>query len=254
MMTMSSVDEGFFLGPMPGQFESLEDWRYEMHESNIGRIVSLALPDEIADESLEYAEWLEKQTEFQVVEVPIPDGGVPTDSGVIDFWTAAYETDELLNRDNGAVFVHCKAGVGRTGMFSIAVLMCGGCTFQEASNRVATVDAGPENPRQTEFVADGPPDEMVYIRTTCGFDWTLKQKRHARSVLASADPAAFLVNLAGPPSKGCRLKHADRRRGYVKLQDALDNRWRIHDAATDELISEHPDVEGIIRAGWKIDT
>ena len=53
------------------------------------------------------------------------------------------------------VFIHCGAGVGRTGMFALAVLMAHGYDYEDAYREILSVGSFPEVPEQREFLKRG---------------------------------------------------------------------------------------------------
>jgi uncharacterized phage-like protein YoqJ len=84
-------------------------------------------------------------------------------------------------------------------------------------------------------------------------EWSEDQKRTTRDVLSRVDVVAFTFDLSGR-NKGCTLDHLDGRYGYIKLNDALTNTWRIYDYETDELQDTYDSIDDIIAGGWKVST
>ena len=82
---------------------------------------------------------------LEYVHLPIRDGQVPTDAQVERF------LDEVRDSD-GITFVHCGAGVGRTGAMSAAYLVASGTTDGlEAMRR--NLQVGPPSLEQLAFAA-----------------------------------------------------------------------------------------------------
>lgn len=65
--------------------------------------------------------------------------------------------------------------------------------------------------------------------------------------------AAFTFQL-GRPNKGCTLNHLDGETGYIALQDAMSETYRVFDYATDELLGSYPDPATLVDSGWKVST
>ncbi len=83
--------------------------------------------------------------------------------------------------------------------------------------------------------------------------WRKDQKELTRNILERVDAVAFNFDFSGV-NKGCTLNHLDGRYGYITLEDALAQRWRIFDYKSDELLAEYADVEEVINGGWKVST
>jgi protein-tyrosine phosphatase len=84
---------------------------------------------------------------MRVVHLPIRDGQTPTDAQVAEFAREVGDTDE-----GGLVFVHCGAGVGRTGSIVAAYLVRSGqATGLQAV--AANLGVGPPSLEQIAFAA-----------------------------------------------------------------------------------------------------
>jgi hypothetical protein len=66
---------------------------------------------------------------------PIPDGGVPGHEFNLAWRETAPRVRELLQA-GGRVLIHCRAGLGRTGLVAACLLVDFGATPQEAINSV----------------------------------------------------------------------------------------------------------------------
>ena len=84
-------------------------------------------------------------------------------------------------------------------------------------------------------------------------EWREDQKKTTRDVLSRVDIVAFTFDISGT-NKGCTLDHLDGWYGYIKLNDALTNNWRIYDYETDKLQGTYDSVDDIITGGWKVST
>lgn len=137
-----------YLHSMPGRYETLDDAWNEITRLGISILVRLAPMDEIREKSLQYAEALAQATvPCTVWACPICDyQGPDNDSAFVE--TVIRAADSL--RAGERVLVHCGAGIGRTGMFAVAMLMALGVAENEARRRVEAAGSKPERPAQEE--------------------------------------------------------------------------------------------------------
>jgi protein-tyrosine phosphatase len=127
---------------MPGRYEPLVETWSEVQRLAVAAIVSLAPLDEIREKSPEYAESIETNAiPCQLWRLAICDYQGPDDDQA--FWQLATRVMETL-RQGDNVLVHCGAGIGRTGMFAIAVLMALRLVDEEAQRRVKAAGSEPE--------------------------------------------------------------------------------------------------------------
>lgn len=84
-------------------------------------------------------------------------------------------------------------------------------------------------------------------------EWRKDQKELTKDILERVDVVAFSLDCSGV-NKGCTLNHLDGRYGYITLEDALADNWRIFDYKTDELLGVYDSIDGVIEGGWKVST
>lgn len=146
----SNIPGTLYLSAMPGRYESLERSFETMKERGISRIIRLALLDEVRIKSPDYYRALkEGKIPWSVEECGVPDYGVPEDENLF-LKTVKRSADRL--RTGETVLVHCGAGIGRTGMFAICMLMALGMSLQAAERAVRAAGSGPETEQQHVFL------------------------------------------------------------------------------------------------------
>jgi protein-tyrosine phosphatase len=135
-----AVDQQLWRGSAPGA----EGYR-ELADRGVHTVVDLRA------ENLSAAELaLPEQAGLDVVRMPIRDGQTPTNAQVDQFMAT-------VDSAKGPVFVHCGAGVGRTGSMSAAYLLQ---TDQATSRQAAmrTLAVGPPSIEQVYYVMTAEPD------------------------------------------------------------------------------------------------
>lgn len=128
------VDGDLWRGSAP----SAEGYR-ELAERGVTTVVDLRAEDLSAKERA-----LPERAGLTVVRMPIRDGQTPTDQQVDRFVRTVRNAD-------GDVFVHCGAGVGRTGSMSAAYLVRTGET-SSLQAAVRTLAVGPPSIEQVYYV------------------------------------------------------------------------------------------------------
>ncbi len=109
---------------------------------NVGlnSIVSLLEPDEATQLGLDDEASVARSLGLEFISFPIPDRGVPG-SGVDLLRLMAKVTAELAK--GRTVAVHCRQGVGRSGMIAAAALITSGASARDAADMVGRVRGVP---------------------------------------------------------------------------------------------------------------
>jgi protein-tyrosine phosphatase len=129
-----AVDDGLWRGSAPGS-----DGYAALAENGVTTIVDLRAEDLVVDEA--HIESLG----MSLVRIPLRDGQTPTDAQVDEFLA-------VMRRSEGRVYLHCGAGVGRTGTLAAAYLVNSG----QASSFEAVIrnlSVGPPSLEQIAFAA-----------------------------------------------------------------------------------------------------
>jgi protein-tyrosine phosphatase len=127
-----------------------DDLRQIKHEG-FDVLVSLLTPAEVKEFDLVREEEISKAVDLEFVSLPIPDLGVPqsTDAfgGVVDHLIAALQSGKKIA-------IHCRQGIGRSGLLAAALLMCSGIDPEVAIQRVSEARGltVPETKEQKEWI------------------------------------------------------------------------------------------------------
>ena len=113
----------------------------QLARAGVTRVIDLRAEDNVDVDD----EWLATMG-VDYVRIPVRDGQAPTESEINSF------LDSVAGSE-GTVFVHCGAGVGRTGTMAAAWLLANGVDPNEALRRNLSV--GPPSLEQLAFVAGG---------------------------------------------------------------------------------------------------
>lgn len=150
---LPGVPGALFLQSIPGRWETLEEFREGVEAERLTSIVVLLDDAEIAHRSPGYAELLVESPAWLPPRrhVPMEDFGTPRDGP--DAFVAAARAVATALREGGRILVHCAAGVGRTGVFAVAVLLALGESMTRALERVHAAGSHPESDDQREFLA-----------------------------------------------------------------------------------------------------
>ena len=139
-----------YLGSMPGRYEVFKEaWR-ALIEHGVSRVICLVPLEELQDKSPLYARALKEAKMPWVYEsFPVEDLEAPADREA--FWELARKAARLLT-EGETILVHCAAGIGRTGTFSVCVLLALGMAPAPAREAVRRAGAGPQNRLQDDVV------------------------------------------------------------------------------------------------------
>ena len=147
-------------GPWPGKLalaarprggDWLEDEIANWRRAGIGAVVSLLTPEEERDLELE-SEGHETQAQgMEFISLPIPDREVP--SSEPEFTSALEELDASLSSGKN-VAVHCRQGIGRTGLVAACLLVQKGLNPETAVARLSAARgvAVPETSEQRRWI------------------------------------------------------------------------------------------------------
>ena len=140
----------------PRDGDWLPDETAGWQRAGVGLMVSLLTPDEETELDLaaEAAECASQGVRF--VSLPVPDRSLPPDP---DRWNAAVMEVCSALAAGIRVAVHCRQGIGRSGLFVLAVMKTLGLTTDEAIRRVSVARGRPvpETPEQAAWIVSYTP-------------------------------------------------------------------------------------------------
>ncbi len=138
------------LSAMPGRYRPLDEDIAEAESSGISRIVCLAPRSEIQVKSPAYARALRSRSLPWPVEFfPIEDRGTADNREAFREFISHMAAD--LRAGEG-ILLHCGAGIGRTGMVAVCVLISLGSPKAYAEMVVRRAGSYPERPEQRELI------------------------------------------------------------------------------------------------------
>jgi protein-tyrosine phosphatase len=156
-------------GPWPGRLavagrprggDWLEDEIGGWRKSNLDIVVSLLEKDEAAQFELVNEGDVAESNGVRFISFPIPDRGVPasTREALSLFNTIAAALEEGKN-----VALHCRQGVGRSGLIAAGVLLTSGLGVDRALEVVSEArgEAIPETPAQLQWIKCLPSERLV---------------------------------------------------------------------------------------------
>lgn len=143
-----------FLHSMPGRHEPYPAFVTTARQAGIDTIVCLTSEAELQEKSPDYFKAVSAGTypTHSYRMCPIPDFGIPnTDTDLEEFRAAISDASVDLER-GASILIHCGAGIGRTGMFTICLLRSCGRSLEEAWRCVIDAGSEPEDDDQIAFV------------------------------------------------------------------------------------------------------
>jgi protein-tyrosine phosphatase len=139
------------LSEMPGSEKSLVDWIAGAEARDTDLIVNLAQRDELANISPEYLAYIDSNEGINISGFPIADFSVPVD--IERFHTLVEEVVRRL-RSGQCVIIHCRAGIGRSGLFAAALLTTLGISSNDVLLSVKNAGGRFETEAQRSFLED----------------------------------------------------------------------------------------------------
>jgi protein-tyrosine phosphatase len=129
----------------------LEDEIAAWREAGVDAVTSLLTPDEVKDLDLSAEPSLSESHSIRFRSFPIPDRGVPSSQ------TKAASLIRTLKEDLEAgrnVTVHCRQGIGRSGLIAAGVLISAGMSSKEALRRIGEARGlpVPETSEQRDWI------------------------------------------------------------------------------------------------------
>lgn len=144
------VPGNLFLSGMPGYYDSFFDERDVIVGAGVQTVFCLPPMEEIRRKSPAYAKAIEDgELPWQMRHFPIEDLGVPDDEEA--FVALAREAADKL-RAGERVMIHCTAGIGRTGLMAVCVLMALGMSRHAAVQAVHSAGSDAEMPEQRALI------------------------------------------------------------------------------------------------------
>jgi protein-tyrosine phosphatase len=147
-------------GPWPGKLALaarprgghwLEDEIAAWRKAGVDTILSLLTPDEEQDLDLKNESRDAREKGMRFLSLPIPDRQVPR--GESEVRTAIEKLDADLSAGKNGV-IHCRQGIGRTGLVAACLLITKGVSSGAAIDSLAAARGLPipETPEQREWV------------------------------------------------------------------------------------------------------
>ena len=139
------------IAPRPRGGDWLEDEVRAWQQSDLDLVVSLLTPEEVAELDLAKEERWCQVYGIQFYAFPIPDMGIPESRKASV--ALIRQLDHALTEGKNMV-VHCRQGIGRSGLVAACLLMASGETLETAFQRVSIARGCPvpETMEQREWV------------------------------------------------------------------------------------------------------
>jgi protein-tyrosine phosphatase len=141
------------ISPRPRGGDWLEDEIRAWSQSGIDVVVSLLTSDETNDLDLDQEAALCRAHNLSFISFPIEDRRVPTSRN--DALRLVNVIASLLV-DGHNIVIHCRGGIGRSGLLAASLLVCAGFDAEEAIRRVSVARgfSVPETAQQIQWVRD----------------------------------------------------------------------------------------------------
>jgi protein-tyrosine phosphatase len=112
--------------PRPRAGDWLEDEIGQWQREGLDTVVSLLEPSEVAELELGAEPGICASLGIEFLSFPIPDRGVPRTVTAFDTFLTPLVT---RLRSGASVGVHCRGGIGRSGLTAACILICAGIPY-----------------------------------------------------------------------------------------------------------------------------
>ena len=146
----NGVKGKLFLSKMVGRGSDFDSDEADIIAKGISCIVRLTPDEEVKVKSKVYYDKIKSMTlKWEDLYFPIPDYGTPDD--VHSFANLISNVANRLKKGD-SINLHCGAGIGRTGMIAVCILIKLGIQYNDAVGKVIKSGSQPENDEQVDFV------------------------------------------------------------------------------------------------------
>ncbi len=128
------------LAPRPRGGDWLEDEMAAWRRAGINTVLSLLTPEEEQDLELKREAREAKARGMKFASLPIPDRQVPTSESEVSATLDRLDADLAAGKN---VVVHCRQGIGRTGLVAACLLITKGLTPEAAVKTLSTARGTP---------------------------------------------------------------------------------------------------------------
>ena len=138
----------------------LQDEAKGWRQAGLDVIVSLLEPDEAAQLELDREHEVAQSNSLQFISFPIPDRGVP--ASMQDALALLGDVSRALE-EGKTVAIHCRQGIGRSGMIAAATVVNAGIEVKRALEIVSAArgQTVPETPAQLQWIHHLPAEHLV---------------------------------------------------------------------------------------------
>ncbi len=148
----TSHEGRLYIGPMPGRYQIMEDFYTWIHTEDINLVLCLTPYEEIENKSHEY--YLDLQSDnfpVEFMQFPIEDFGAPRDDEKHGFFQLCNNIANDISTGK-RVYLHCGAGIGRSGLMSFLILRNIGVPAVKAKQQVRDAGGYPETDPQQDYL------------------------------------------------------------------------------------------------------